>query len=168
MARTSSAERHRRRKSALALVSQVNGFGDVVTAGMSHWGCFRSVVAKAHKDWLDACCGSEEIDQWDLLSRQVGRLERIACAAEIADQYSSSVGAITALNRMMALGTDQKGFRGLSNHHYRPYSAGFSPAAASTLPINAVILQRNGSGQGQTTHSGAYQHHTPRRLAPAH
>ena len=31
----------------------------------------------------------------------------------------AAVGAITALNRMMALGADQKGFRGHSNHHYR-------------------------------------------------
>ena len=34
-------------------------------------------------------------------------------------QFSAAVGAITALNRMMALGADQKGFRGHSNHHYR-------------------------------------------------
>ncbi len=31
-----------------------------------------------------------------------------------------------------------------------------------------MILQRNGSDQGQTTHSGAEQHHPPRRLPPAH
>ena len=31
-----------------------------------------------------------------------------------------------------------------------------------------MILQRNGSSQGQTTHSGAEQHHTPRRLPPTH
>ena len=39
-------------------------------------------MAKAHKDWLDACYGSEEIDQRDLLFQQVGRLERIARKAE--------------------------------------------------------------------------------------
>ena len=36
------------------------------------WGCSRrdarEFVAKAHKDWLDACYGSEEIDQRDLFS----------------------------------------------------------------------------------------------------
>ena len=37
MARTSRAERHRRRESALALVSQGKGFSDVVTAQMSQW-----------------------------------------------------------------------------------------------------------------------------------
>ena len=54
-----------------------------------------------------------------MLSKQVGRLERIARKAENAGQFSAAVGAITALNRMMALGADQKGFRGHSNHHYR-------------------------------------------------
>ena len=38
MARTSRAERHRRRESALALVSQGKGFSDVGTAQMSQWG----------------------------------------------------------------------------------------------------------------------------------
>ena len=31
-----------------------------------------------------------------------------------------------------------------------------------------MILQRNGSGQGPTTHPGAEQHHPQRRLPPAH
>ena len=76
-------------------------------------------MAKAHKDWLDACYGSQEIEQRDLIFQQVGRLERIARKAENAGQFSAAVGAITAFNRMMALGADQKGFRGHSNHHYR-------------------------------------------------
>ena len=38
MARTSRAERNRRRESALALVSQGMGFSDVVPAQMSQWG----------------------------------------------------------------------------------------------------------------------------------
>ena len=75
--------------------------------------------SKAHKDWLDAAYGSEEIDQRDLLFQQVGRLERIARKAENAGQFSAAVGAITALNRMMALGADQKGFRGHRTHPRR-------------------------------------------------
>ena len=63
--------------------------------------------------------GLGSIDQRDLLFQQVGRLERIARKAEDSGQYSAAVGAITALNRMMALGADQKGFRGHSNHQYR-------------------------------------------------
>ena len=61
----------------------------------------------------------QELNQPDLLFQQVGRLERIARKAENAGQFSAAVGAITALNRMMALGADQKGFRGHSSHHYR-------------------------------------------------
>ena len=38
MARTSRAERHRRRESALTLVSEGKGFSDVVTAQMALWG----------------------------------------------------------------------------------------------------------------------------------
>ena len=77
----------------------------------------RDVVCAAHKDWLDAAYGSEEIDQKDLLFQQVGRLERIARKAENSGQFSAAMGAITALNRMMALGADQKGFRGRPTRH---------------------------------------------------
>ena len=52
------------------------------------------IVAAAHKDWLDAACGSEEIDQRHLLFQQVGRLERIARKAENSGQFSAAVGAI--------------------------------------------------------------------------
>jgi len=50
----------------------------------------------------------------------VGRLERIARKAENAGQFSAAVDVITALNRMMALGADQKGFLGyLTKHQWR-------------------------------------------------
>ena len=58
----------------------------------------RDVVLAAHKNWLDAAYGSEEIDQRDLLFHQMGRLERIARKAENSGQLSAAVGAITALN----------------------------------------------------------------------
>ena len=51
--------------------------------------------------------------------QQVGRLERIARKAENSGQFSAAVGAITALNRMMALGADQNGFRGHRTHPRR-------------------------------------------------
>ena len=79
----------------------------------------RDVVAAAYKDWLVACYGSDEIGQRDLLFQHVVRLERIARKAENSGQYSVAVVAITALNRMMALGTDQKGFRGHMTHPRR-------------------------------------------------
>ena len=100
-----------------------NGSQRITAFTAETWGCSRrharDVVCAAHKDWLDAAYGSDEIDQKDLLFQQVGRLERIARKAENAGQFSAAVGAITALNRMMALGADQKGFRGHSNHNYR-------------------------------------------------
>ena len=63
--------------------------------------------------------GLRRYDQRDLLFQQVGRLERIARKAENAGQFSAAVGAITALNRMMALGADQKGVRGHRTHSSR-------------------------------------------------
>ena len=87
------------------------------------WGCSRrnarDFIGAAHKDCLDSCYGSEEIDQRHLLFQQVGRLGRITRKAENAGQFSAAVGAITALNRMMALGADQKGIRRHSTHHNR-------------------------------------------------
>ena len=58
------------------------GLSELTAFTAETWGCSRrnarDVVAPATKDWLDACYGSEEIDQRDLLFQQVGRLERIA------------------------------------------------------------------------------------------
>ena len=68
---------------------------------------------------MDACYGSEEIDQRDLLFQSVARLERTARKAEKAGQLAVVVGCVAQLNKMMALGADQKGFRGHSNQHYR-------------------------------------------------
>ena len=82
------------------------GLSELTASTAETWGCSRrqarDVVAAAHKDWLDAAYGSEEIDQRDVLFQQVGRLERIARKAEDSGQFSAAVGAITALNRMMA------------------------------------------------------------------
>ena len=81
------------------------GLSELTAFTAETWGCSRrqarDVVAAAHKDWLDARYGSEEIDQRDLLFQQVGRLERIARKAENAGQFSAAVGAITALNKYL-------------------------------------------------------------------
>ena len=39
-----------------------------------------------------------------------------------------------------------------------------APVTPTKLPINAVILQRNGSSQRQTAHSGAEQHQVKQHL----
>ena len=112
--RVTANEKKQRHEWAIRQIDAGMGLSELTAFTAETWGCSRrqarDVVAKAHKDWLDACYGSEEIDQRDLLFQQVGRLERIARKAENAGQFSAAVGAITALNQMMALGADQKGF----------------------------------------------------------
>ena len=78
----------------------------------------RRVVSDAHKEWMDVAFGAEDIDQRDLLFQQVARLERTARKAEESGQFAVVVGYVAQLNKMMALGADQKGFRGQSSHHY--------------------------------------------------
>ena len=101
------------------------GLSELTALTAEIWGCSRrnarDVVSAAHKEWLDSCYGADELDQRDLLFQQVGRVERIARKAENSGQFSAAVGAITALNRMTALGADQKGFRGHrhNGHYYR-------------------------------------------------
>ena len=123
--RVTKDEKQQRHEWAMRKIDQGVGFSELASLVAETWGCSRRnarrVVTEAHKDWLDACYGSEEIDQRDLLFQQVGRLERIARKAENSGQFSAAVGAITALNRMMALGADQRGFRGHrpNGHYYR-------------------------------------------------
>ena len=94
MARTSRAERHRRRESALALVSQGKGFSDVVTAQMSQWGCSRSSAQRdcrwAH-DQLQL--GMDSHDVQHLIVHVATSLQRIALKAEEDKQYAAAVGA---------------------------------------------------------------------------
>ena len=83
MARTSRAERHRRRESALALVSQGKGFSDVVTAQMSQWGCSRSSAQRdcrwAH-DQLQLSIDSH--DAQHLMVHMATSLQRTSLKAE--------------------------------------------------------------------------------------
>jgi len=94
MARTSRAERHRRRESALALVSQGKGFSDVETAQMSQWGCSRSSAQRdcrwAH-DQLQLGMNSHDVQH--LIVHVATSLQRIALKAEEDKQYSAAVGA---------------------------------------------------------------------------
>ena len=76
-------------------------------------------MSLAHKEWMDIAFGAEEIDQRDLLFQSVARLERTARKAEEAGQFAVVVGCVAQLNKMMALGADQKGFRGHPTHYYR-------------------------------------------------
>ena len=111
--RVTASEKKQRHEWAVRQIDAGMGLSELTAFTAETWGCRNMGMLLPETSWLDACrfC----IDQRDL----VGRLERIARKAENAGQFSAAVGAITALNRMMALGADQKGFRGHSNHHYR-------------------------------------------------
>ena len=68
-------------------------------------------MTKAHKDWLESF-NDEDISQKDRLFQCLGRLERTARKAEESGNYSCVIGAVAQMNKMMALGADQRGFRG--------------------------------------------------------
>ena len=101
--RVTASAKKQRHEWAVRQIDAGMGLSELTAFTAETWGCSgrnaRDVVAAAHKDWFDACYGSEEIDQRDLLFQQVGRLERIARKAENAGQFSAAVGAITALTR---------------------------------------------------------------------
>ena len=69
---------------------------------------------------LDAF-NDEDINQHDLLFQCLGRLERTARKAEESGNFACVIGAVQLMNRMMALGADQKGFSGHrhNGYHYR-------------------------------------------------
>ena len=102
MARTSRAERHRRRESALALVSQGKGFSDVVTAQMSQWGCSRSSAQRdcrwAHEQ-LQLSIDSH--DAQHLMVHMATSLQRISLKAEQDKQYAAACGALNSLRVML-------------------------------------------------------------------
>ena len=122
-ARVSKQEKQKRHEWAMKQIDKGVGFSELATLVAETWGCSRRqarrVVADAHKEWMHLCFGSGDIDQRDLLFQSVARLERTARKAEEAGQFAVVVGCVAQLNKMMALGADQKGFRGHPTHYYR-------------------------------------------------
>ena len=102
MARTSRAERHRRRESALALVSQGKGFSDVVTAQMSQWGCSRSSAQRdcrlAH-DQLQLSIDSHDAEH--LIVHMATSFQRIFLKVEQDMQYAAAVGSQKMLYELL-------------------------------------------------------------------
>ena len=121
--RVTKEEKQQRHEWAMRKIDQGVGFSELASLVAETWGCSRRnarrVVSDAHKEWMDVAFGAEDIDQRDLLFQQVARLERTARKAEESGQFAVVVGCIAQLNKMMALGADQKGFRSHSSHHYR-------------------------------------------------
>ena len=121
--RVTKEEKQQRHEWAMKQIDKGVGFSELATLVAETWGCSRRqarrVVADAHKEWMHLCFGSEDIDQRDLLFQSVARLERTARKAEEAGQFAVVVGCVAQLNKMMALGADQKGFRGHRTHPSR-------------------------------------------------
>ena len=121
--RVTKEEKQQRHEWAMRKIDQGVGFSELASLVAETWGCSRRnarrVVSDAHKEWMDVAFGAEEIDQRYLLFQCVARLERTARKAEEAGNYACVIGCVAQLNKMMALGADQKGFPGHSNHQYR-------------------------------------------------
>ena len=120
--RVTKEEKKQRHELAMKQIEKGVGFSELASLISETWGCIRRnashVVSLAHKEWMEIAFGAEEIDQRDLLFQSVARLERTARESEEAGQFAVVVGCVAQLNKMMALGADQKGFRGHA-HYYR-------------------------------------------------
>ncbi len=68
---------------------------------------------------MHVCLGSDDIDQRDQLFKSIDCLERTASKAEESGQFAVVVGCVAQLNKMKALGADQKGFSGNPSHAHR-------------------------------------------------
>ena len=121
--RVTASEKRQRHEWAMKQIDKGVGFSELASVVAETWGCSRRqarrVVSEARKEWMEIAFGAEEIDQRDLLFQSVARLERTARKAEEAGQFAVVVGCVAQLNKMMALGADQKGFRGHMTHPSR-------------------------------------------------
>ena len=121
--RVTKEEKQLRHEWAMKQIDRGVGFSELASLISETWGCTRRnarhVVSVAHKEWMDIAFGAEEIGQRDLLFQQVARLERTAQKAEEAGNYACVIGCVAQLNKMIALGADQKGFRGHPSHYCR-------------------------------------------------
>ena len=94
MARTTKAERKRRREAALVKISEGYGFADTVTFVMSEWGCCRSTARRdCHWAHGELQLGLDAHDVQHLVTHLCTSLQRISLKAESDKQFASSVGA---------------------------------------------------------------------------
>ena len=121
--RVTKAEKQQRHEWAMKQIDKGVGFSELASLVAETWGCSRRqarrVVTEAHKEWMDLAFGDDNVDQRDLLFQCIARLERTARKAEEAGNYACVIGAVAQMNRMMALGSDQRGFRGYSTRQNR-------------------------------------------------
>ncbi|MEC7738010.1 MAG: hypothetical protein VYE46_03935 [Cyanobacteriota bacterium] len=89
--RVTASEKKQRHEWAIRQIEAGMGLSELTSLAAETLRCSRrnarDVVCAAHKDWLDAAYGSEEIDQRDLLFQLAGWLERIARKAEYSGKF---------------------------------------------------------------------------------
>ena len=121
--RVTKSQKKQRLEWTMKKIDQGVGFSELASLVAETWGCSRRnarrAVSDAHKEWMDVAFGDDKLDQRDLLFQCVARLERTARKAEESGQFGVVVGCVAQLNKMMALGAVQKGFRGHPTHYYR-------------------------------------------------
>ena len=102
MARTTKAERKRRREAALAKISDGHGFADTVAYVMSEWGCSRS-TARRDVHWAhgELQLGLDAHDIQHLVTHLCTSLQRVSLKAEQDKQYSASVGAMKLIYEIL-------------------------------------------------------------------
>ena len=102
MARTTKAERKRRREAALVQISEGHGFADTVAFVMSEWGCSRS-TARRDVHWAhgELQLGLDAHDVQHLVTHLCTSLQRVSLKAEQDKQYSASVGAMKLIYEIL-------------------------------------------------------------------
>ena len=102
MARTTKAERKRRREAALVKISDGHGFADTVAFVMSEWGCSRS-TARRDVHWAhgELQLGLDAHDLQHLVTHLCTSLQRVSLKAEQDKQYSASVGAMKLIYEIL-------------------------------------------------------------------
>ena len=102
MARTTKAERKRRREAALVQISEGHGFADTVAFVMSEWGCSRS-TARRDVHWAhgELQLGLDAHDVQHLVTHLCTSRQRVSLKAEQDKQYSASVGAMKLIYEIL-------------------------------------------------------------------
>ena len=102
MARTTKAERKRRREAVLVKISDGHGFADTVAFVMSEWGCSRS-TARRDVHWAhgELQLGLDAHDIQHLVTHLCTSLQRVSLKAEHDKQYSASVGAMKLIYEIL-------------------------------------------------------------------
>ena len=121
--RVTKEEKQQRHEWALRKIDQGVGFSELASLVGETWGrscrSVRRLVSDAHKEWVDVAFGDNKIDQRVPLFQSVARLECTARKVAESSHFAVVVGCIAQLDKMMALGADQKGFRGHPTYYYR-------------------------------------------------